>query len=150
MAISPAPPQTFTPPRHDRRGLSGHWTFRRVLARQPLTRELATALLEWAAEADSDAERARLLINLAERRAIDSTLAPAFFDALTFMSSDFERRRVLSRVALQSERHPGLLDRAVEAAGSMRSDFERASFLSEVLGTYASDEPLPPAFMKFM
>jgi hypothetical protein len=113
-----------------------------------MTRELAVALLEWALEADSDSERARLLINLTERRAIDSTLASAFFNALAAMSSDFERHRVLSRAARQSASYPGLLDRAVEAAGGMRSNVERASFLLEVLATYPSDGPLPSAFLK--
>jgi hypothetical protein len=148
MGLSPAPSPTFSPVRPNRRGLTGHWTFRRVLARQPLTRELATALLEWAAEADSDTERARLLINLAERRAIDATLAPAFFDALTTMSSDFQRRRVLSRVAHQSEGYPGLLDQVVEAAGGMQSNLERASILSEILARYTSDGPVPSGFLK--
>jgi hypothetical protein len=148
MDYSPAPPATLSPVRPNRRGLTGHWTLRRVLARRPLSGDLAAALLEWASEADSDTERARLLINLTARRAIDATLAPEFFDALGAMSSDFERHRVLSRVARQAGSYPGLLERAVEAAGGMRSDLERASFLSEVLATYPSDGPLPSAFLK--
>jgi hypothetical protein len=148
MGFSAAPLPMFTPVRPARGGLSGHWRFRRILARRPLTRELATALIEWALEADSDAERARLLINLAERRAIDATLAPAFFDALTSTRSDFERHRVLSRVARRSEGYPDLLEWAVEAAGGMRSNLERASFLSEVLARYPSDGPVPSAFLK--
>jgi hypothetical protein len=148
MGFSPAPSPAFSPPRPARGGLTGHWRFRQILARRPLTHELATALLEWAREADSDAERARLLINLADRGAIDATLAPEFFDALTCVRSDFQRHRVLSRVASRSEGNPGLLDRAVEAAGEMRSSLERASFLSEVLASYASDGPLPSAFLQ--
>jgi hypothetical protein len=146
--FSPAPPPTFGHVRPNRRGLTGRGTFRRVLARRPLSPDLAAALLEWALEADSDTERARLLINLIDRRAIDATLAPAFFEALASMRSDFERHRVLSRVVLQSEGHPGLLDWAVEAAAGMRSDLERASFLSEALARYASDGPLPSALLQ--
>ncbi len=101
-----------------------------VLLDRPLPASARAEVCRNARQISSDSERARLLIEFAERQAIEGSVAGAYFRAVEGISSDSEKRRVLA-VLLRPMRPSGEIVRhLVRAAGTISSDSEKGTVLT--------------------
>jgi beta-lactamase regulating signal transducer with metallopeptidase domain len=154
LAVPPVPP--LPPAPADQTGTKGNFvwtssgydqrrTLTPIMQTDPVSLEVAVAVLEATTTVNSSHDRGNILIDLAQRGGVTPPTSAAFMDLVRAMPSSYEQRRVLTAVAGQHP--PGTVAaEAVKVAGAMKSSQHQAETLLEFIEGGGLTDPSADAF----
>jgi hypothetical protein len=132
--------------------ITSDWTAGRyysvLLAKGDLSsEELAAALRQLGDEIESDHQRGRLLMMVAENRTLDETVMAAYVDATRTIESDHQKGQVLTAVLNSGELNDGIVTAVLQSASDIESDHQLGGVLTSVADRYPVQGSLAEAYL---